>query len=131
MEFDIVTQNRYKPVDFVLPRTFHALPKHLCRAVYRAACDIVYTDEDPSTYLERSCHDHQRYDRDGTPTASWSGSAAEAGRSPCCAARRTMVGVLLARVYFDDPDPDEDAMARYNLNERTYYKYKKNLLRRR
>ena len=37
----------------------------------------------------------------------------------------TMVGVLLARVYFDDPDPDEDAMGRYNLNERTYYKYKK------
>ena len=36
-----------------------------------------------------------------------------------------MVGVLLGRVYFDDPDPDEDAMERYGLNERTYYKYKK------
>ena len=37
----------------------------------------------------------------------------------------TMIGVLLARVYADDPDPDEDAMERYDLSERSYYKYKK------
>ena len=36
-----------------------------------------------------------------------------------------MVGVLLSEVYFDDPDPDEDAMDRYGLNERTFRKYKK------
>ena len=36
----------------------------------------------------------------------------------------TMVGVLLARVYFDDPDPDEDAMERYELSPRTFYKYR-------
>ena len=124
MEFDIVTQNRYKPVDFVLPRTFHALPKHLCRAVYRAACDIVYTDEDPSTYLERLAsiiNDMTATDADGELVWKCRGGR----KIAMLRSEETMVGVLLARVYFDDPDPDEDAMERYNLNERTYYKYKK------
>lgn len=124
MEFDIVTQNRFKPVDFILPRTFHVLPKHLKRAVYRAACDIVYTDEDPTTYLERLAsiiNDMTAMDADGELV--WkckNGKHISMLRSD-----ETIVGVLLGRVYFDDPDPDEDAMERYGLNERTYYKYKK------
>lgn len=124
MEFDIVTQNRYKPVDFILPRTFHALPKHLRRAVYRSACDIVYTDEDPTTYLERLAtivNDMTATDADGELV--W--KCKNGRKIGMLRSEETMVGVLLARVYFDDPDPDEDAMGRYDLNERTYYKYKK------
>ena len=124
MEFDIVTQNRYKPVDFILPRTFHALPKHLRRAVYRSTCDIVYTDEDPTTYLERLAtivNDMTATDADGELV--W--KCKNGRKIGMLRSEETMVGVLLARVYFDDPDPDEDAMGRYDLNERTYYKYKK------
>ena len=124
MEFDIVTQNRFKPVDFILPRTFHALPKHLRRAVYRSACDIVYTDEDPSTYLERLAtvvNEMTAVDAEGELV--W--KCKNGRKIGMLRSEETMVGVLLGRVYFDDPDPDEDAMERYGLNERTYYKYKK------
>lgn len=124
MEFDIVTQNRFKPVDFILPRTFHTLPKHLKRAVYRAACDIVFTDEDPTTYLERLAtiiNDMTSVDADGNLV--W--KCKNGKHISLLRSEETMVGVLLGRVYFDDPDPDEDAMERYGLNERTYYKYKK------
>lgn len=124
MEFDIVTQHRFKPVDFILPRTFRVLPKHLRRAVYSAACDIVYTDEDPTTYLERLAtviNDMTATDADGDLV--W--KCKNGKHIAMLRSEETMVGVLLARVYFDDPEPDEDAMQRYGLNERTYYKYKK------
>ena len=124
MEFDIVTQNRFKPVDFILPRTFHALPKHLRRAVYRSACDIVYTDEDPSTYLERlATVVNEMTAVDAAGELVW--KCKNGRKIGMLRSEETMVGVLLGRVYFDDPDPDEDAMERYGLNERTYYKYKK------
>lgn len=124
MEFDIVTQNRFKPVDLILPRMFRALPKHLYNAVYRAACDIVYTDEDPSTYLERLAtiiNDMTSSNADGELV--W--RCRNGRKISLLRSEETMIGVLLARVYFDDPDPDDDAMARYDLNERTYYRYKR------
>ncbi len=125
MEFDIVTQNRFKRVDFVLPRTYRVLPKHLHNAVYRAACDIVYTDETPGVYLERLAGiiDELAGFKLGGRDIAW--KTKNGKKIAMLRSEETMIGVLLARVYADDPDPDEDAMERYGLNERSYYKYKK------
>ena len=125
MQFDIVTQNRFKRVDFVLPRAYRVLPRHLHNAVYRAACDIVYTDETPSVYLERLAGiiDDMVTLQLGGNDIVWKHKNGK--KIAMLRSEETMIGVLLARVYADDPDPDEDAMERYDLNERSYYKYKK------
>ena len=125
MQFDIVTQNRFKRVDFVLPRAYRVLPRHLHNAVYRAACDIVYTDETPSVYLERLAGiiDDMVTLQLGGNDIVWKHKNGK--KIAMLRSEETMIGVLLARVYADDPDPDEDAMERYDLSERSYYKYKK------
>ena len=123
VQFDIVAQGRFKNVDFRLPACFRALPKKFKSAVYRTACDIVFTDEDPTYYLDRLCaivEDLVTADAHGEPV--WkrrSGRKIAKLRSEV-----TMIGVLLSEVYRDDPDPDEDAMERYELSPRTFYKYR-------
>ncbi len=124
VDIDVVTQNRYKPVYFHLPLTYYELPRRLRQAVFRAACDIVYTDEDPNTYLDRLCAIVGEFVAlDGDGNLVWLNKNCK--KIPVLRSVETMVGVLLSEVYFDDPDPDEDAMARYNLNERTFRKYKR------
>lgn len=124
VDVNIVSQNRYKPVEFALPAPIYVLPTHLRNAVFRAACDIVYTDEDPNTYLGRLSAivtGIATVDKEGALV--W--RTRNSRRISMLRSEETMVGVLLSEVYFDDPDPDEDAMDRYGLNERTFRKYKK------
>ena len=122
--FDIVTQDRFKPVDFVLPRRFHILPERLKSAVYRTACDIVFTDEDPTTYLERLASIiNEMTASDASGKLVW--KCRNGKRIGSLRNEETMIGVLLSKVYFDDPDPDEDAMERYDLSPRTFAKYKR------
>ena len=93
-------------------------------AVYHAACDILYTDEDPTTYLERLAEIVDGIAvTDGDGKLFW--TAKEGRRIGRLKNRSAMVAVLLSEVYRDDPDPDEDAMSRYDVDRRTFYKYKK------
>lgn len=124
MEIDVVAQDRYKQVDFRLPGAFYSLPGQLRFAVYHAACDILYTDEDPTTYLERLAEIVDGIAvTDGDGKLFW--TAKEGRRIGRLKNRSAMVAVLLSEVYRDDPDPDEDAMSRYDVDRRTFYKYKK------
>lgn len=123
MEVDLVTQGRYKQIDFILPEAYYKLPKRIQRTVYRAACDIVFTDEDPTTYLERLSDvvaDIAVLGDDGS--LMW--KVKDGRRLTMLRSDAAIVGVLLAEVYYDDPDPEEDAMSRYNIPRRTFYKYK-------
>ena len=123
VQFDTATQGRFKIVDFRLPACFSVLPTKLQSAVYHAACDIVFTDEDPSLYIERLCDIVEKL-----VVAGAHGEPVWATRNGRRIARLrsedTMIGVLLSEVYRDDPDPDEDAMQRYDLSPRTFYKYR-------
>lgn len=123
VQFDVVTQGRFKIVDFRLPSSFRVLPKKFQSAVYHAACDIVFTDEDPSYYLERLCaivEELVSASPYGEPV--WRHKSCK--RIARLRSEETMIGVLLSEVYRDDPDPDEDAMERYDLSPRTFYKYR-------
>lgn len=124
MEVDLVTQGRYKQIDFILPAAYYKLPKRIQRTVYRAACDIVFTDEDPTTYLERLADVVAGIaDLDDGGNLVW--HIKDGKRLTMLRSDAAIVGVLLSEVYFDDPDPEEDAMSRYNIPRRTFYKYKK------
>ena len=122
--FNVVTQNRFKPVELVLPVSYGDLPKHMHSAVFRALCDIIYTDEDPITYLERLAEVVDSL-TEKRPSGEYHLAGKRGRRIALLRNEEAIIAVLLARVYIDDPDPDEDAMARYDISEKTYYKYKK------
>ncbi len=123
VQFDVVTQGRFKIVDFRLPSCFGVLPGKLKSAVYHAACDIVFTDEDPSYYLERLCAIVENL-VSASPQGEPVWHVKNGKRISRLRSEETMIGVLLSEVYHDDPDPDEDAMERYELSPRTFYKYR-------
>ena len=123
VQFDVVTQGRFKIVDFRLPSCFGVLPRKLKSAVYHAACDIVFTDEDPSYYLERLCAIVENL-VSASPQGEPVWHVKNGKRISRLRSEETMIGVLLSEVYHDDPDPDEDAMERYELSPRTFYKYR-------
>ena len=126
LDFSVVTQDRFKDVSLTLPEAFYALPKVLKEAVGYGVCDIIFTDEDANTYLERLrdiVDGFVRLGYDGKPIyRSRKVEKATRFRSP-----QTLTGVLLAHVYYDDENPVIDSILRYDLDERTFKKYDKTI----
>ena len=124
LDFSVVTQDRFKDVSLRLPEAFYNLPKILREAVGYSVCDIIYTDEDPNTYLMRLCSAV-----DGIVGLDGEDNLVYYIKKPEKLTRlrsaQTLAGVLLAYVYFDEEDPRRDSINRYGLNERTFDKYHK------
>ncbi len=122
--FSVVTQDRFKDVELNMPEAFYGLPKVLKEAVGYSICDVIYTDEDPNTYLARlksAVDGFVRLGVDDKPVyRSKKAEKAARLRNP-----QALAGVLLAYVYYDEEDPKGDSMARYNINPRTFDKYYK------
>ncbi len=122
--FSIVTQDRFKDVELRMPEAFYALPRVLKEAVGYSICDVIYTDEDPNTYLERlrnAVNGFVSLGEDGKPVyASKKKERVARLRNP-----QALAGVLLAYVYYDEDNPKEDSIVRYGINERTFDKYYK------
>jgi hypothetical protein len=122
LEAEVVAQDRYKKVFICLPEAYYKLPRVLRDAVSNCVCDIIYTDEEPNIYLERL-----RWLIDSLVTLDENGklkfARAQLDKVSRLRSTRTLVGVMLAKVYDDDENPKEVALYRYGLNARTFDKY--------
>lgn len=122
LDFSVVTQDRFKDVSLTLPEAFYALPKVLKEAVGYSVCDIIFTDEDPNTYLQRlrsAVDGFVMLDEMGKPFFL----TKKAEKSTRFRSSKTLAGVLLAYVYYDEENPKLDSLLRYDLDERTFDKY--------
>lgn len=123
--FDIVAQDRFKSIDMVFPNAFFKLGGILHGAVSYCVSDIVYTDEEPNIYLatlSNIVNSIVMLDEKGKPKYS----KPKYMKIAKMRSVRTLIGVLLCKVYeCDADDMREQTIERYNLNEKTFDKYYK------
>lgn len=124
-KFDVVAQDRFKSIDMVFPNAFHKLGGILHGAVAYCVSDIVYTDEEPNMYLATLTNIvNSIVTLDENGKLKYSKPAYK--RIANMRSVRTLVGVLLCKVYeCDADDMREQTIERYNLNEKTFDKYYK------
>ena len=124
-KFDVVAQDRFKSIDMVFPNAFHKLGGILHGAVAYCVSDIVFTDEEPNMYLAtltNIVNSIVTLDENGKLKYSKPAYKKIANMRSV----RTLIGVLLCKVYEDDADDmREQTIERYNLNEKTFDKYYK------
>ncbi len=123
--FDVVAQDRFKSIDMVFPNAFHKLGGILHGAVAYCVSDIVFTDEEPNMYLATLTNIiNSIVTLDENGKLKYSKPAYK--RISSMRSVRTLVGVLLCKVYeCDADDMREQTIERYNLNEKTFDKYYK------
>lgn len=124
-KFDVVAQDRFKSIDMVFPNAFHKLGGILHGAVAYCVSDIVYTDEEPNMYLATLTNIvNSIVTLDENGKLKYSKPAYK--RIANMRSVRTLIGVLLCKVYeCDADDMREQTIERYNLNEKTFDKYYK------
>lgn len=125
LEFDVVAQDRYKSIKIILPNAYYKMSNTLRGAVSCCISDIVFTDEEPNVYLAnltRIINDIVGIDDNGKAKYT----SGKLLKISAMKSLRTLVGVLLAKVYEDDdPDMKEITIDRYGLNKATFDKYYK------
>ncbi len=125
LHFDVVAQDRYKSIKTVLPDAYYKMSNTLQGAVSCCISDIVFTDEEPNEYLAnltRIINSIVSIDEKGK--AKYSSNRFL--KISTMKSMRTLVGVLLAKVYEeDDPDMKNITIDRYGLNKATFDKYYK------
>lgn len=122
-QFSIVTQDRFKDVILELPDCFYHASGAFRNALRYCVCDIIFTDEDPTTYLARlkgivdemACVENDKL--------KWKEKRYE--KISRMRSMKTIIGALISEVYFDEPDSIEDAVSRYGLTLATLNKYRK------
>lgn len=120
--FKVVSQERFKKVNVRLPSAFYHLPSTFRKAVGIAVCDIVYTDELPDSYIERLVGIvDEIVSIDDSGKLCWHTDNSD--KIVRLRSARSICAVLLSQVYFDDPEPEEDNIFRYNLSKRTFDRY--------
>ena len=124
-KFDVVAQDRFKSIDMVFPNAFHKLGGILHGAVAYCVSDIVFTDEEPNMYLATLTNIvNSIVTLDENGKLKYSKPAYK--RIANMRSVRTLIGVLLCKVYeCDADDMREQTIERYNLNEKTFDKYYK------
>ena len=119
--FDIVSQDRFKHIDFMRPRATYRLPSTLRSAVLLSIADIIFTDEDPNFYLGRFTkliNGMVDIGEGGKPV--YLGKPRE--KLSSLRSADTLVGVFLSKVYEED-ETRESVIERYKLNEKLFDKY--------
>ena len=125
LTFDVVAQDRFKSIDMVLPSAFFKMNDTLHRAVRCCVSDVVFTDEEPNIYLAKLTNIVN-----SIVTIDDSGKLKYAKpklkRISTMRSVRTLIGVLLCKVYEDDADDMRNqTIERYGLDEGTFDKYYK------
>lgn len=123
--FDVVAQDRFKSIDMVFPNAFYKLNGVLHGAIGYCVSDIVYTDEEPNMYLATLTNIvNSIVTVDGKGKLKY--SKPRYMKISAMRSTRTLIGVLLCKVYEDDADDMRtQTIERYNLNEKTFDKYYK------
>lgn len=120
----IVTQDRFKDVNFELPICFYHTTGAFRNALRYCVCDIIFTDEDPTTYLGRfTAIVNELACAVVGDKILWSSKERE--KIPRMRSMKTIVGALISEVYYDEPDAIEDAISRYGLSRTVLNKYRK------
>ena len=125
--FDVVAQDRFKSVRMVLPNAYYnyKMPNVLCNAVSYCISDIVFTDEEPNIYLAKLTEIVNKIVKVEDGKAKY--TEPRYAKISTMKSMRTLVGVLLAKVYEEDDPLNMRVITieRYNLNAATFDKYYK------
>ncbi|MDE7372542.1 MAG: hypothetical protein K2N18_00605, partial [Clostridia bacterium] len=121
VEFDIVAQDRFKHIEFMMPRALQQMPTTLRAAVLLAVEDIIFTDEDPNYYLKRLVKlVNSIVDIGSEGKLVYSTKSRE--KLGMVRSDDTLAGVFLACGYEED-ETRESIIERYHLSPKLYDKY--------
>lgn len=125
LNFDVVAQDRFKSIRYVLPGAYYKMPNVLRNAVSYCISDIVFTDEEPNVYLAKLTEIVNKIVRLEDGKAKYTNS--RYAKISTMKSMRTLVGVLLAKVYEEDDPLNMRLLTieRYSLNTATFDKYYK------
>lgn len=125
LNFDVVAQDRFKSIRYVLPGAYYKMPNVLRNAVSYCISDIVFTDEEPNVYLEKLTEIVNKIVRLEDGKAKYTNP--RYAKISTMKSMRTLVGVLLAKVYEEDDPLNMRLLTieRYSLNTATFDKYYK------
>ena len=125
LNFDVVAQDRFKSIRYVLPGAYYKMPNVLRNAVSYCISDIVFTDEEPNIYLAKLTEIVNKIVRLEDGKAKYSNP--RYAKISTMKSMRTLVGVLLAKVYEEDDPLNMRLLTieRYSLNTATFDKYYK------
>ena len=125
LNFDVVAQDRFKSIRCVLPGAYYKMPNVLRNAVSYCISDIVFTDEEPNVYLAKLTEIVNKIVRLEDGKAKYTNP--RYAKISTMKSMRTLVGVLLAKVYEEDDPLNMRLLTieRYSLNTATFDKYYK------
>ena len=125
LNFDVVAQDRFKSIRYVLPGAYYKMPNVLRNAVSYCISDIVFTDEEPNVYLAKLTEIVNKIVRLEDGKAKYINP--RYAKISTMKSMRTLVGVLLAKVYEEDDPLNMRLLTieRYSLNTATFDKYYK------
>ena len=125
LNFDVVAQDRFKSIRYVLPGAYYKMPNMLRNAVSYCISDIVFTDEEPNIYLAKLTEIVNKIVRLEDGKAKYTNP--RYAKISTMKSMRTLVGVLLAKVYEEDDPLNMRLLTieRYSLNTATFDKYYK------
>ena len=125
LNFDVVAQDRFKSIRYVLPGAYYKMPNVLRNAVSYCTSDIVFTDEEPNVYLAKLTEIVNKIVRLEDGKAKYTNP--RYAKISTMKSMRTLVGVLLAKVYEEDDPLNMRLLTieRYSLNTATFDKYYK------
>ncbi len=125
--FDVVAQDRFKSVRMVLPNAYfnYKMPNVLSNAVSYCISDIVFTDEEPNVYLAKLTDIINKIVCVEDGKAKY--TEPRYAKISTMKSMRTLVGVLLAKVYEEDDPLNMRVITieRYSLNAATFDRYYK------
>ena len=121
VHFFIVARDIFKEITLDLPPAYFYAPPVWKWVIEQGLFDIIFNDMEPELYINRYI------DLINTlMTSPLSGSMFAKPKLARLKSGKTIVGVLLCKTYEDDPeDPKPDTISSYEINERTFEKYKK------
>lgn len=125
LNFDVVAQDRFKSIRYVLPGAYYKMPNVLRNAMSYCISDIVFTDEEPNVYLAKLTEIVNKIVRLEDGKAKYTNP--RYAKISTMKSMRTLVGVLLAKVYEEDDPLNMRLLTieRYSLNTATFDKYYK------
>lgn len=125
LNFEVVAQDRFKSIRYVLPGAYYKMSNVLRNAVSYCISDIVFTDEEPNVYLAKLTEIVNKIVRLEDGKAKYTNP--RYAKISTMKSMRTLVGVLLAKVYEEDDPLNMRLLTieRYSLNTATFDKYYK------
>lgn len=123
-KFSVVVQNKYKYIDFKIPKALFIMPSKLRDAIEYAICEIIYSDDEPNNALgdltDSLNHSFMNLNGEFAPVYC-TPLQVKMLRSV-----ETMIGTLLVRTYEISTDKVlEDLIDDHGIKRNTFKKYYK------